>query len=216
MWHNFQSIVLYHAARLCRVTRISYDDLYQSGMLGLFEAMERLNESMVLPQQVKFVERYVWHYILKTIRELQHPVYIPLHLNKRVNSGEVKFSSVSDEVLEYTPSDEDNSGKATHSKSTVGCGCFQTDNGEVDGIHYCLIIRRSLSYLVESRLVDGTEVVCFIIFHGLFDYPRYPIEQIAKIVGISANTASKKVLKVRKCLKDAIPQLFNKETVFVQ
>lgn len=209
-WEKYVPVVRYHAARLCKRTKVSFDDLFQSGCVGLFEALGRLDEDLSLPQQSHFVRQYIWHHVLRAIRELQHPVYIPLYLNRKINNNEIHISSISESFLDIEEGSQD---KKSYSKSPHPN--FVTSSNEVvSRCHYRRIVELSIYKLLESEQIDVIECLCFLLFHGLFNYPRFPLEDISKIIEISANTVSKKVLKVMRVLKVNVPIYYEKDSIF--
>ena len=210
-WAEYLHLVKRHANRLRKRTKLSYDDLFQAGCVGLLEALEKLRDDFVPSQKSRFIETYVWHNILKVIRELQHPVYIPLHLNRRINNQEVTFSSVSSDNLDF-----DETPKNFKDVCRSGSNGTSYHIDILTCTHYRLILQRSLEYLVNTREIDDVELVCFVLFHGLFDSPKFCVEDISRIMSISSNTVSKKTLKTMRLLKEVVPKFYDLESVFGQ
>jgi RNA polymerase sigma factor (sigma-70 family) len=210
-WVIYVPIVKRYAAKFCRVTKLSYEELFQSGFVGLLEALGKLDvKTFEAPQQLRFIETHVWHHVLRAVRELQHPVYIPLYLNVKINRNEVSFSSVSDiDVdLESGLQDQKNSAKRATSNFT------SVQDDKISRLHFRRILEEAISELKRDKEINENEAICFFLFHGLFDFPRHPLESISSILGIKTNTVSKKILKVMKLLKEQLPQIFSRGEVF--
>lgn len=194
------------ASYFSRRSNLEYEDFYQSGFEGMVVALQRLRLEEPLGKQIVFVIQYIAHEMIKEIRRCQHPVYIPTHLNKKINQGEVSFSRTSaDKYPQLIERKERQSSAITievqKSVEQVSTAFLNFNHRE--------IIKKSFDYLLTKKIIVQEEIVCFNLFYGLFDYPRFPIEQIGKIFEIPTNTASKRVLKVMKCLKTTTPTLFS-------
>ncbi len=209
-WNKYLATLKFQAARLCKITNIPFDDLYQNGFVGFLEALGRLDQTLSTTQQSRYIEQFIWHYLIKIIRELHHPVYIPLYLNSQINSQEISITTVQEEYIEVESFSQD---KKTSSKSPHPNACEEI-NESCHHRHYRNILEKSINSLLSQGVIDQIEVVSFLLFHGLFNYPLFPLEDISRLLGISSNTVSKKVLKVMRLLKDAVPAQFSKACIF--
>ena len=216
-WEQFLPYIKFQASRFSSTTRIPEADFYQAGVLGALEAIRQIDEVLYSHSQVvRYVKTYIWHYMLKEIRELQHAVYIPLHLNRRINSGEVKFSITGEECLEIGSlhpmkigSDPDNKQHKVHPDFVV------SGNETVRNCHYRGLFYNCLCAMKGNNQLNDVEIVCYLLYNGLFDFPKLTVEQIGKILSLSANTISKKVLKASGIVKRALLEQYDAEAVFV-
>lgn len=186
---------------------VAYDDFYQSGFVGMILALQRLHEEPIA-KQITYVRQYILHEMIKEIRRTQHPVYIPMHLNKKINRGNIKFMRVNSDNYPQLPERKDSPIKIN--KPEINNAVLEAHDKILNFSHK-QVIQKSLNYLLEQKLILQESIVCFNLFHGLFNYPKLPIEDIGKFFSISTNTASKRVLKVMKLLKEYTPKLFSKD-----
>lgn len=206
-WTGYVKYISFHAQRLGSSTKISPLDFFQSGVLGALEALERVEDIFDQHQIKAYVKQHIWHFMLKQIRELQHAVYIPLHLNRKINSGEVTFSSTLDENLE--------NGTISQTRILISKnGRSDNNNNITDQCHYRSVVASTLTRLYEDHKINNVELVCFVAHKGLFDYPKLTVEQIGKIVCLSPNTVSKKVLKVTRLFREETIEYYEKDEVF--
>ncbi len=201
-------IIKRKASYFSKSSSITYDDFYQSGFEGMIMALHRLDCEKPIAKQVTYVKQYILHEMIKEIRISQHPVYIPTHLNKKVNSGGIKFSKVNSDEYPQLPERKDSTVRVTLTE--VASAITDIADGILNFSHKQMI-QKSLNYLLEQSLVSQEEIVCFNLFHGLFNYPKFPIEDIGRLFTISTNTASKRVLRVMKLLKEFTPKFFSKD-----
>jgi RNA polymerase sigma factor (sigma-70 family) len=188
-------------------SNVAYDDFYQSGFVGMILALQRLQEEPVA-KQIAYVRQYILHEMIKEIRMIQHPIYIPTHLNKKVNKGDVKFSRVNSDGYPQIFERKDSPVKTVQPEVENTISDIQD---KVLNFSHKQILQKSLDYLLKQKLILQESVICFNLFHGLFNYPKFSIEDIGKFFSISTNTASKRVLKVMKLLKEVTPKLFSKD-----
>jgi len=186
---------------------VAYDDFYQSGFLGMILALQRLQEEPIA-KQITYVRQYILHEMIKEIRKIQHPVYIPTHLNKKVNKGDIKFIKVNSDSYPQLPERKDNPVKI--SQPEINNAVLESHDKILNFSHK-QILQKSLNYLLEQNLIFQESIICFNLFHGLFGYPKFSVEDIGKFFSISTNTASKRVLKVMRLLKEVTPKLFSKD-----
>lgn len=203
-------IIKRKASYFSKNSSITYNDFYQSGFEGMIMALRRLDHERPIAKQVTYVRQYILHEMIKEIRICQHPVYIPTHLNKRVNSGDIKFPKVNSDEYPQLPERRDSTVKVTHAEIDSAVTAV-TDR--ILNFSHKQMIQKSLNYLLQQSLVSQEEIICFNLFHGLFNYPKFPIEDIGRFFTISTNTASKRVLKVMKLLKEFTPKLFSKDQI---
>jgi hypothetical protein len=206
-WTGYVKFISFHAQRLGSSTKIPATDFFQSGVLGALEALERVENSFDQHQIKAYVKQHIWHFMLKQIRELQHAVYIPLHLNRKINSGEVSFSSTLDENLE--------NGVISQTKISVSKN-GKIENDTEDQCHYRSVVACTLTRLYTEKIINDVELVCFIAHRGLFGYPKLSVEQIGKVVNLSPNTVSKKVLKTTHLFRIEACEYYEKDEVFVK
>jgi len=200
-------IIKRKASYFSKNSSISYDDFYQSGFVGMTLALHRLHEEPIA-KQITYVSQYILHEMIKEIRNTQHPVYIPTHLNKRVNSGDIKFSRVNSDDYPQIPERKDTQIKLNQVEIS---NTLASTSEKILNFSHKQVLQKSLNFLFQQGLVSQESIICFNLFHGLFDYPKFPIEDIGKFFLISTNTASKRVLKVMKLLKEYTPKLFSKD-----
>jgi len=201
-------IIKRKASYYSKNSSITYNDFYQSGFEGMILALRRLEHGEPIAKQISYVRQYILHEMIKEIRRVQHPVYIPTHLNKKVNKGDIKFSRVNSDEYPQLPERKDSSFKSTGVE--VASAVLDSEDN-LKRLGYKNIIQKSLNHIFDQGLISQESIICFNLFHGLFDYPKFPIEDIGKFFQISTNTASKKVLKVMKLLKEFMPKLFSKD-----
>ncbi len=201
-------IIKRKASYFSRSSSITYNDFYQSGFEGMMVALSRLDHEMPTAKQITYIRQYILHEMIKEIRIGQHPVYVPTHLNKKVNSGDIKFSKVNSDEYPQLPERKDSTVRVTLTE--VASAVTDITDGILNFSHKQMI-QKSLNYLLQQSLVSQEEIVCFNLFHGLFDYPKFPIEDIGRFFVISTNTASKRVLRVMKLLKEFTPKFFSKD-----
>lgn len=216
-WDQFLPYIKFQASRLSSTTRIAEVDFYQAGVLGALEAICHIDETSYSSSQIiRYVKTYIWHFMLKEIRQLQHAVYIPLHLNRKINSGEIKFSITGEECLEIGslhPTkiglDPDNRQHKAHADYIIPTS--QT----IQRCHYRGVLYSCFCELKKSRQLNDVEIVCYLLYNSLFDFPKMTVEQIGKILGISANTVSKKVLRVSSAVKQTLLDQYDKNEIFM-
>ena len=200
-------IIKRKASYFSKNSGITYNDFYQSGFEGMMEALQRLDYKEPAAKQITYIRQYILHEMIKEIRRTSHPVYIPTHLNKKVNNGEIKFVRVNSDDYPQIPERKDS--KIKTSQIEISSAVLSIED-KITNLNHKQIIQKSLDYLFQQSLITQEEIICFNLFHGLFNYPRFPIEDIGKFFSISTNTASKRVLKVMKLLKEITPKLFSK------
>jgi hypothetical protein len=215
-WEDFEPYIKYHSSRLSCSTSLSVEEFFQAGVLGALEGLEHVDTKYQRYQIIRFVKKYIFHFMLKQIRELQHAVYIPLHLNSKINSGKVKFSMVNNECLEMGAlgtSRSSNPNKDQYQQKVHPDFAYDPDDLS-KGCHYKRILECAFSKLKINGLLNEVEVLCYVLHNGLFSYPKFPLEQIGKIIGLAPNTVSKKVLKVSSLLKHVLFEAYDKESIF--
>ena len=203
-------IIKRKASYFSKSSSITYNDFYQSGFEGMMLALGRLDHEKPVAKQITYVRQYILHEMIKEIRTNQHPVYIPTHLNKKVNNGDIKFSKVTSDEYPQLPERKDSLVKLNLTEVSIA---IIDAIDKVTHLSHKQMVQKSLNCLIQQGLISQEEVICFNLFHGLFDYPKFPIEDIGKFFSISTNTASKRVLKVMKLLKEITPKLFSKEQI---
>lgn len=189
----------------CR-SNLEYEDFYQSGFEGMMVALQKLRPEEPLGKQIVFVVQYIVHEMVKEIRRCQHPVYIPTHLNKKINSGELTFSRTNAD--KYPQLIERKEKQSSDMVMGLQKSAKQTSDVFLN-LNHREMLEKSFNYLLVEKMVVPEEIVCFNLFYGLFSYPKFPIEQIGKFFKIPTNTASKRILKVMKLLKSVVPALFS-------
>lgn len=182
------------AIRLASSCSLEFDELVQAGWLAFYETIEKLEnnkEDYNIYQMVKYMRLQIHHEMIKVVRTLCHPFYVPLYLNKRVQDTKHTYHRLQgDRVI-----DKDNEPSAILPD-------IKERINQVEHLHDLEVLFNKLVCNLDHFNICETDLVIFMMHTGIFGVQRTSVSAIAKLYGISVTQVKEIYEKVLHALTE--------------